>query len=109
VGGRAPALTRDSYADLSGSDLSLDVATVRRLVEERGMELLVLDQTRPDNGLPVVKVNVPRERHFPGRFGPRARSAPERSAERSTTPRMERSGLERLRAPRVAGPARTSR
>ncbi len=37
-------------------DLLDDVATARALVEERGMEMLVLDQTRPDIGLPVVKV-----------------------------------------------------
>ncbi len=35
-----------------------------------GMETLVLDQTRPDIGLPVVKVMVPGMRHFWKRFGP---------------------------------------
>jgi ribosomal protein S12 methylthiotransferase accessory factor len=34
------------------------------------MELLVLDQTRPDVGLPVVKVIVPGMRHFWARFAP---------------------------------------
>jgi ribosomal protein S12 methylthiotransferase accessory factor len=34
------------------------------------MELLVLDQTRPDIGLPVVKVIVPGLRHFWARFAP---------------------------------------
>ena len=34
------------------------------------MELLVLDQTRPDIGLPVVKVMVPGLRHFWARFAP---------------------------------------
>ena len=42
----------------------------QRLVEERGLELLVLDQTRPDIGLPVVKVIVPGLRHFWARFAP---------------------------------------
>ena len=35
-----------------------------------GMVMLVLDQTRPDIGLPVVKVIVPGLRHFWARFGP---------------------------------------
>jgi len=34
------------------------------------MEVLVLDQTRPDVGLPVVKVIVPGMRHFWARLGP---------------------------------------
>jgi ribosomal protein S12 methylthiotransferase accessory factor len=34
------------------------------------MELLVLDQTRPDVGLPVVKVVVAGMRPFWGRFAP---------------------------------------
>jgi len=34
------------------------------------MEFLVLDQTRPDIALPVVKVIVPGLRHFWPRFGP---------------------------------------
>jgi bacteriocin biosynthesis cyclodehydratase domain-containing protein len=35
-----------------------------------GSELIVLDQTQPDIGLPVVKVMVPGMRHFWKRFGP---------------------------------------
>jgi ribosomal protein S12 methylthiotransferase accessory factor len=34
------------------------------------MELLVLDQTRPEIGLPVVKVIVPGLRHFRPRLAP---------------------------------------
>ena len=34
------------------------------------MEMLVLDQTRPDIGMPVVKVVVPGLRHFWARFAP---------------------------------------
>jgi bacteriocin biosynthesis cyclodehydratase domain-containing protein len=55
--------------DLSSADLREDVLTARRLVESRGMELLVQDQTRPDLELPVVKVIVPGLRHFWARFG----------------------------------------
>jgi bacteriocin biosynthesis cyclodehydratase domain-containing protein len=41
----------------------------REAVERQGMELLVLDQTRPDIGLPVVRVLVPGLRHYWPRFG----------------------------------------
>ena len=34
------------------------------------MEMLVLEQTRPDIALPVVKVIVPGLRHFWARFAP---------------------------------------
>ena len=34
------------------------------------MEFLVLDQTRPDIGMPVVRVIVPGLRHFRERFAP---------------------------------------
>jgi oxazoline/thiazoline synthase len=52
------------------ADLAEDVHAIRNRIEELGMELLVLDQTRPDIGLPVVKVIVPGMRHFWARFGP---------------------------------------
>ncbi|WP_030668735.1 TOMM precursor leader peptide-binding protein [Streptomyces rimosus] len=52
------------------ADLYDDLAAVEELVRGRGLELLVLDQTRPDVGLPVVKVIVPGLRpHWP-RFAP---------------------------------------
>ncbi|MFJ7070594.1 TOMM precursor leader peptide-binding protein [Streptomyces sp. NPDC101115] len=51
-------------------DLLADVEAVRDLVAAHGMELLVLDQTRPDVGIPVVKVIVPGLRHFYARFAP---------------------------------------
>ncbi|MFJ1995377.1 TOMM precursor leader peptide-binding protein [Streptomyces asiaticus] len=46
------------------------LATVRELVRGHGMELLVLDQTRPDVGLPVAKVLVPGMRPHWARFAP---------------------------------------
>ncbi|WP_062349306.1 TOMM precursor leader peptide-binding protein [Herbidospora yilanensis] len=58
-----------AYAPRDTGDLLDDVAEARRVVEERGMEMLVLDQTRPDIGLPVVKVVVPGLRHFWRRMG----------------------------------------
>ena len=47
-----------------------DVLLCQRLVERHGMEMLVLDQTRAEIGLPVVKVIVPGLRHFWARFAP---------------------------------------
>jgi len=46
-----------------------DIDYCRRLIETRGMEMLVLDQTRADVGMPVVKVVVPGLRHFWARYG----------------------------------------
>ncbi|MFJ6619240.1 TOMM precursor leader peptide-binding protein [Kitasatospora sp. NPDC091335] len=66
----APAAGPGRWARLAGPDLAEDLALARRLVEERGMEFLVLDQTRPDVGLPVAKVIVPGMRHFWARFAP---------------------------------------
>jgi ribosomal protein S12 methylthiotransferase accessory factor len=39
-------------------------------LQAKGHEVLVLDQTRPDIGLPVAKVVVPGLRHFWARFAP---------------------------------------
>jgi oxazoline/thiazoline synthase len=64
------ARTLADFTDRSGTDLLDDVLAAQRQVEARGMEMLVLDQTRPDIGLPVVKVIVPGMRHFWTRFGP---------------------------------------
>ncbi|MET9722767.1 TOMM precursor leader peptide-binding protein [Streptomyces zaomyceticus] len=52
------------------SDLLDDVHRITELTRERGMELLVLDQTRADLGIPVVKVIVPGMRQFWARFAP---------------------------------------
>ena len=55
---------------IESADTRDDVEACRALVEERGMEFLVLDQTRPDIGMPVVRVIVPGMRHFWPRFAP---------------------------------------
>ncbi len=58
------------------ADLSLETAdgicpqSLPRLVQDAGLEIFVLDQTRSDVGLPAVKVIVPGLRHFWPRFGP---------------------------------------
>ena len=54
-----------------GSDNLLDdVLFCQTLAERLGSELLVLDQTRAEIGLPVAKVIVPGMRHFWARFAP---------------------------------------
>lgn len=50
------------------ADLVDDIRAIKDVLEAKGMELLVLDQTRPDIGLPVVRVVVPGLRHFWSRF-----------------------------------------
>ncbi|MFI6902409.1 TOMM precursor leader peptide-binding protein [Nonomuraea sp. NPDC050394] len=52
------------------ADLRADVGAVTALARRHGLDVLVLDQTRPDIGLPVVKVVVPGLRHFWARFAP---------------------------------------
>ncbi|MEU9360187.1 TOMM precursor leader peptide-binding protein [Streptomyces sp. NPDC048301] len=65
----APRVPAD-FGYVPRADLRDDIESVKAAVAERGMELLVLDQTRPDIGLPVVKVVVPGMRHFWDRFAP---------------------------------------
>ena len=58
------------FGNLASDDLYQDVLTCTGLAAARGIEILVLDQTRPDVGLPVVRVVAPGLRHFWARFGP---------------------------------------
>ena len=69
----APGTTprgKEDYLVLDTMDTRDDVDHCRALVEARGLEFLVLDQTRPDIGMPVVRVIVPGMRHFWERFAP---------------------------------------
>ncbi|GAB3439427.1 TOMM precursor leader peptide-binding protein [Actinophytocola sediminis] len=66
VAGRGPG----DYAYEPTADLNEDVKRIHALLVARDMEVLVLDQSRPDVGMPVVKVIVPGLRHFWARFGP---------------------------------------
>ena len=61
---------RQDYPLLWSGDLLEDIELCRRIVEDRGMEVLVLDQTRPEVKMPVVKVIVPGLRHFWARYAP---------------------------------------
>ncbi len=65
-----PAKRYSDFSWLQTKDLLEDVMLCQQIVEQKGMELLVLDQTRPDIGLKVVKVVVPGLRHFWKRLGP---------------------------------------
>ncbi len=58
------------YPQLWSDDLREDVMTCVQIAEKQGMEVLVLDQTRPDIGLNVLKVIVPGMRHFWKRLAP---------------------------------------
>jgi oxazoline/thiazoline synthase len=58
------------FKNLASDDLRQDILTCMGLTATRGIEVLVLDQTRPDVGFPVVRVVAPGLRHFWARFGP---------------------------------------
>jgi len=51
-------------------DTREQVMTCVRVAKRAGMDFLVLDQTRPDIEVPVVRVTVPGLRHFYRRFAP---------------------------------------
>lgn len=71
VGDRnAPLKVYSDYQERYYDDLGQDVLTCVEIAALHGMETLVLDQTRPDIGLNVVKVIVPGMRHFWARFAP---------------------------------------
>lgn len=59
-----------NYAAPDTEDVKEDVERCIALVADKGMEFLVLDQTRPDVGMPVAKVIVPGMRHFWQRLAP---------------------------------------
>ena len=67
---RLPASRMEDFPTVSHDDLRDDILHVQQLLEFRGLEVLALDQTRPDIELPVVKMIVPGLRHFWARFAP---------------------------------------
>ena len=66
----APPRGEADYPVSDTADARDEVERCRALVEANGMEFLVLDQTRPDIGMPVARVIVPGLRHFWERFAP---------------------------------------
>lgn len=65
-----PKRRLDDFSVTWSDDLRDDIEQCRSLVEARGLEMLVLNQTRPDIGIPVTKVIVPGLRHFWARYAP---------------------------------------
>ena len=66
----APLRKASEYSVVESTDARDDVENCRARVEAKGMEFLVLDQTRPDIAMPVARVIVPGMRHFWARFAP---------------------------------------
>jgi bacteriocin biosynthesis cyclodehydratase domain-containing protein len=65
-----PATALAELPCLATDNLREDIALCQRALARAGIELLLLDQTRPDIGVPVVKVVAPGLRHFRPRFAP---------------------------------------
>jgi bacteriocin biosynthesis cyclodehydratase domain-containing protein len=67
---RIPVRRLGDFPNAASGDLLTDIQFGKRAVEAQGMEMLVLDLTRADAGMPVAKVIVPGLRHFWARFAP---------------------------------------
>jgi bacteriocin biosynthesis cyclodehydratase domain-containing protein len=63
-----PLKVARDYTVFYNEDLREDILKCVALVQNLGLETLVLDQTRPDIGLNVAKVIIPGLRHFFPRF-----------------------------------------
>lgn len=75
----APPRTREDFGWAPQADWRDDLAQCVERLRESGLELFVLDQTRPDIGLPVSRVVVPGLCHFWHRLGtPRLYDVPVR-------------------------------
>lgn len=65
-----PPRGADDFPVLPRPDLKEEVELCVERARERGLEVLVVDQTREDVGLPVARVVVPGMRLFRARFAP---------------------------------------
>jgi bacteriocin biosynthesis cyclodehydratase domain-containing protein len=65
-----PTVRPDLDSKFGRLDKREQVMTCMNLVKRLGLDFLVLDQTRPDIEVPVVRVIVPGLRHFYRRFAP---------------------------------------
>ncbi len=65
-----PLIRPDLTSKFGRLDKREQVMTCVRLAKREGLDFLVLDQTRPDIEVPVVRVIVPGLRHFYRRFAP---------------------------------------
>jgi oxazoline/thiazoline synthase len=68
--GDGEVLEAEFDSQFSRMETHEQVAACVRVAEKEGLDFLVLDQTRPDIEVPVVRVIVPGMRHFYRRFGP---------------------------------------
>jgi ribosomal protein S12 methylthiotransferase accessory factor len=68
--GEGEVLEAEFDSKFSHLDTDKQVAACVDVVARQGLDFLVLDQTRPDIEVPVVRVVVPGLRHFYRRFGP---------------------------------------
>jgi oxazoline/thiazoline synthase len=66
----APLVRPDFGSKFGGLDAREQVTACVNLARREGLDFLVLDQTRPDIEVPVVRVIVPGLRHFYRRFAP---------------------------------------
>lgn len=64
------ARTYQDYPQLYSDDIKTDIETCVSILQKAGLEMLVLDQTRPDVGMSVCRVVVPGLRHYLRRLGP---------------------------------------
>jgi oxazoline/thiazoline synthase len=65
-----PVVRPDYGSKFGGLNTREQVTACVRIAERQGLDFLVLDQTRPDIDVPVVRVIVPGLRHFYRRFAP---------------------------------------
>jgi ribosomal protein S12 methylthiotransferase accessory factor len=65
-----PPPTAADYPSFETDDLLDDIKACVAAVQRCGLEMLVLDTTRPEVGFPTVRVTVPGLRHFWARLGP---------------------------------------
>ncbi len=67
---RLPRVIAEDLPTIECADLRADAEHCLHRLDQAGLELIVVDKTRPDIGLPVAQVIVPGLRHFWPRFGP---------------------------------------
>jgi oxazoline/thiazoline synthase len=65
-----PMVQSSSASKFGHLDVREQVSACVRIAQQQGLDFLVLDQTRPDIEVPVVRVIVPGMRHFYRRFAP---------------------------------------
>lgn len=67
---KAPVLRAEQYAPLPMCSEAKQAARICKIMRDLGLEVMALNQTRPDVNIPVAKVIVPGLRPFWSRFAP---------------------------------------